>query len=34
MNATGIDYVDWLRWSPVVAVVMFHALLPFGSFLL
>lgn len=33
MPSSRIPYVDWLRWSAVLAVVVFHGLLPFGSFL-
>jgi peptidoglycan/LPS O-acetylase OafA/YrhL len=33
MVSRRIHYVDWLRIGAVLAVVVFHALLPFGSFL-
>jgi glucans biosynthesis protein C len=33
MPTSRIHYLDWLRLSAVLAVVVFHALLPFGSFL-
>lgn len=32
MPAERVHYFDWLRLSAVLAVVVFHALLPFGSF--
>jgi peptidoglycan/LPS O-acetylase OafA/YrhL len=33
MSTNRIHYIDWLRLSAVLAVVVFHALLPFGSFI-
>jgi peptidoglycan/LPS O-acetylase OafA/YrhL len=33
MRSSRIHYLDWLRLTAVLAVVVFHALLPFGSFL-
>ncbi len=31
MDGTRIPYLDWLRWLAVLAVVAFHAVLPFAS---
>jgi glucan biosynthesis protein C len=33
MSANRVHYVDWLRISAVISVVVYHALLPFGSLL-
>lgn len=33
MPSRRVHYLDWLRLSAVLAVVVFHALLPFGSLL-
>jgi peptidoglycan/LPS O-acetylase OafA/YrhL len=33
MAANRVHYIDWLRISAVIAVVVYHALLPFGSLL-